>query len=107
MHTGADPGIEGGGGRRVKICTRFAQAKILALVIPTLMYFSYTVQWAKAPIHLSKVKREAGESIRWLHTMGLVKQGRSQRGVQGVQLNPPSKLMRFMTTIVPCGKIIF
>ena len=28
-------------------------------------------------------------------------QGRSQRGVQGVQLNPPSKLMIFMTIVIP------
>ena len=28
-------------------------------------------------------------------------QGRSQGGVQGVQLNPPSKLMIFMTIVIP------
>ena len=28
-------------------------------------------------------------------------QGRSQEGVQGVQLNPPSKLMIFMTIVMP------
>ena len=27
-------------------------------------------------------------------------QGRSQRGVQGVQVNPPSKLMIFMTIVL-------
>ena len=32
-------------------------------------------------------------------------QGRSQRGVQGVQLNPPSKLMIFMTNIYALEKL--
>ena len=32
-------------------------------------------------------------------------QGRSQRGVQGVQLNPPSKLTIFMTIVYAYGKI--
>ena len=32
-------------------------------------------------------------------------QGRSQRGVQGVQLKPPSKLMIFMTIVYAYGKI--
>ena len=34
----------------------------------------------------------------------LTKQGRSQRGVQGVQLNPPSKLMIFMTIVYALWK---
>ena len=33
--------------------------------------------------------------------LGYSMQGRSQRGVQGVQLNPPSKLMIFMTIVMP------